>query len=147
MMVEQSEKTIEVLYIEDNPGDVRLVKEALKGSRVPFHLESAPDGIEALLRVNQLGRFSENGNPDLILLDLNLPKLNGFRVLHEVRANSLLDDVPVLILSSSQNKADVDEAQNLKAALYISKPEDIDGYRAIAEEIEDFWLRHRRISF
>ncbi|HJT23524.1 MAG TPA: response regulator, partial [bacterium] len=106
---------IEILLVEDNEGDARLVKEAFKTSKFPWHLTVVQDGVEALMCLNGLGRYAGGEKPKLVLLDLKLPKLNGFEVLAEMRRNLSLKKIPVIILTGSQSEEDMEEAHKLEA--------------------------------
>ena len=124
--------------IDDNPGDIRLVKEALQDSPIRYILHSVHNGEDALryLRQNQEGEFF--AKPDLILLDLNLPKKNGSQVLEEIKQDKRIWDIPVIILSSSRSKNDIDLMYQLGAHSYIPKPESLENFAGLVQEIEKF---------
>jgi chemotaxis family two-component system response regulator Rcp1 len=130
---------IDVLLVEDNPGDVRLTEEALKEAKVANRLHIARDGVEALEFLRQSGG---NGRPrpDLVLLDLNLPRMSGREVLHAIKTDPELMRIPVVVLTTSQDEADVLRAYELHANCYISKPVDLDQFMSVVRMIEDFWL-------
>lgn len=131
---------VEVLLVEDNPGDVRLTREALKEGKVRNHLSVAPDGVEALAFLRREGRYADAPRPDVILLDLNLPKKDGREVLQEIKGDPALRSIPVVILTSSQAERDIAEAYALHANCYITKPVDLDQFITVVRSIEDFWF-------
>ncbi|MBD0321612.1 MAG: response regulator [Gemmatimonadetes bacterium] len=133
-------RPIEVLLVEDNPGDVRLTREALKEGKVHNNLHVAPDGVEALAFLRREGRYADAVRPDLILLDLNLPRKGGREVLEEVKSDPALRHIPVVILTSSQAEQDIARAYDLHANCYISKPVDLDQFITVVKSIEDFWF-------
>ena len=133
-------KQIEILLVEDNPGDVRLTVEALKEAKVKNNLHVASDGVEALLFLRREGRFAEAPQPDLILLDLNLPKKDGREVLAEIKADSDLRRIPVVVLTTSKADEDIIRTYDLHANCYITKPVDLDQFISVVKSIEDFWL-------
>ena len=133
-------RPIEVLLVEDNPGDVRLTREALKEGKVHNNLHVAPDGVEALAFLRREGRYTEAVRPDLILLDLNLPRKGGREVLAEVKGDPALRHIPVVILTSSQAEQDIARAYDLHANCYITKPVDLSQFMTVVRSIEDFWL-------
>lgn len=131
---------IEILLVEDNPGDVRLTREALKDARVANTLHVVEDGVAALDYLYRRGQYSDVPRPHLVLLDLNLPKKNGREVLAEIKSDDLLKRIPVVILTTSQAEEDVLRAYNLHANCYITKPVDFTQFTKIVKTIEDFWL-------
>ena len=133
-------RPVEVLLVEDNPGDVRLTQEALKEGRVMVNLTVAADGVEAMEILNRKGPYKEKPRPDLILLDLNLPKKNGREVLLEIKADAELRRIPVIVMTTSKAEQDVHRAYNLNANCYITKPVDLDEFLHVVRSIEDFWL-------
>jgi CheY-like chemotaxis protein len=133
-------RPVEVLLVEDNPGDVRLTQEALKEGRVMVNLTVAADGVEAMEILNRQGPYKEKPRPDLILLDLNLPKKNGREVLLEIKADAELRRIPVIVMTTSKAEQDVHRAYNLNANCYITKPVDLDEFLHVVRSIEDFWL-------
>jgi len=132
-----------ILLVEDNPGDVRLTREALKDWRVPPHLHVASDGVEALhlLRDFESPHFA----PDIILLDLNLPRLSGREVLREIKSSATFRQIPVIVLSSSNAEEDVRAAYDLQANCYVVKPVALDSFISLVEGIEQFWLGRVRL--
>ncbi len=133
-------EAIEVLLVEDNPGDVRLTREALKEGKVRNNLSVAPDGVEALAFLRRQGRYADAPRPDVILLDLNLPKKDGREVLEEIKADPLLRTIPVVILTTSEAERDIARAYDLHANCYITKPVDLDQFITVVKSIEDFWF-------
>ncbi len=131
---------IEILLVEDNPGDVRLIIEALKEGRFANIINIAVDGIEAMAFLRREGKYANAQKPDLILLDLNLPKKNGREVLAEIKTDSYLKCIPVVILTSSQAEIDIVETYNLHANCYITKPVDFEQFIRVVRSIEDFWF-------
>jgi len=133
-------KLIEILLVEDNPGDVRLVKETLKDVKVLNNLSVAKDGVEALDFLHREGDYAEAPHPDLILLDLNLPKKDGRQVLGEIKTDEDLKRIPVVILTTSKAEEDILRSYDLQANCYITKPVDLDGFIKVIKAIKDFWL-------
>jgi CheY-like chemotaxis protein len=131
---------INILIVEDNPGDVRLIIEALREFKVANRLHSVEDGEEATDYLYKRGRFTAVPRPDLILLDLNLPRKDGREVLAEIKADADLCNIPVVILTSSQAEQDILKSYNLHANCYITKPVDLDQFMAVIKSIEEFWL-------
>lgn len=131
---------IEILLVEDNPGDVDLTKEALERAKVSNRLHVAEDGAEALDFLFQRGPYAKACRPDIILLDLNLPKKDGREVLSTIKATPELADIPVVVLTTSQADEDILRAYQLHANCYITKPVDFDQFLRVVETIEDFWL-------
>jgi chemotaxis family two-component system response regulator Rcp1 len=142
-------RPIEILLVEDNPGDVRLTQESLRESKVRNNLHVAPDGVAALDFLHRDGRYAGVPRPDLILLDLNLPKKDGREVLAEIKADPALKTIPVVVLTTSSAEQDVLRSYELQAASYITKPVDLEQFITVVKSIEDFWLTivtlpHRR---
>ena len=135
-----SETEIEILLVEDNPGDVRLTFEALKDGKVHNHLSVATDGVEAMEFLRRQGKFANVPRPDLILLDLNLPRKDGREVLSEIKEDPGLRSIPVVILTTSQAEEDIIRAYDHNANCYITKPVDFDQFMKVVKSIEDFWL-------
>ena len=140
MMDQQIGRPIEILLVEDNPGDVRLTIEALKEGKVYNNLSVVPDGTEAMEYLRKQGRHAESIRPDLVLLDLNLPKKDGREVLIDIKTDEELKSIPVIILTSSQAEEDVLKAYNNYANCYVTKPVDVDQLFKIVKAIENFWL-------
>jgi chemotaxis family two-component system response regulator Rcp1 len=131
---------IEVLLVEDNPGDVRLTREALKEGKTHVRLSVVHDGEEALAFLRRQGPHAAAPRPDLILLDLNLPRKGGREVLAAVKADCQLRRIPVVVLTSSQAEQDILASYDLNANCYITKPVDLDQFIGVVRSIEDFWL-------
>lgn len=133
-------RPIEILLVEDNPGDVRLIIEGLKENKLRNKLDVVEDGVQALAFLHQEGRYAEAPHPDLILLDLNLPKKDGREVLAEIKADENLRRIPVVILTSSKAEEDIFKAYNLQANCYITKPMGLDQFVKVVKSIQEFWL-------
>jgi two-component system, chemotaxis family, response regulator Rcp1 len=140
MQIPKNVRPVQILLVEDNPGDVRLTIEALKEAKVLNQLTVVKDGIEALSLLRRQGQYARVARPDLILLDLNLPKKDGREVLAEIKADDNLKHIPVVILTTSQDEQDVLKSYNLYANCYITKPVDLDQFITVVKSIEDFWL-------
>ncbi len=133
-------RAMEILLVEDNPGDARLAKEALKEARVHNNLSVVKDGEEALEFLHRRGRHTDVPRPDLILLDLNLPRKDGREVLAEIKAHDSIKRIPVVVLTTSEAEEDVLKAYSLNANCYVTKPVDLDQFIKVVKSIEDFWL-------
>lgn len=131
---------IEILLVEDNPGDARLAKEALKESKLKNNLYIADDGVEAMNFLRKKGKYKSMPRPDLVILDLNLPKKDGREVLSDIKNDDDLKRIPVVILTISQAEEDILKSYNLHANCFISKPIDLDQFIKVVKSIEDFWL-------
>jgi two-component system, chemotaxis family, response regulator Rcp1 len=131
---------VEILLIEDNPGDARLALEAIREAKVHNHLTWLADGVEALAYLRKEGKYADAARPDLVLLDLNLPRKDGREVLADIKADPALRRIPVVVLTTSQAEEDIIKAYNLNANCYISKPVDLDQFLKIVQSIENFWL-------
>ena len=130
----------EILLIEDNPGDVRLTQEALREGKVANRVSVVSDGVEAMAFLRREGPYADAPRPDLILLDLSLPKKDGREVLAEIKADENLKRIPVVVLTASQAEEDVLKTYNLHANSYITKPVDLRQFLGVVKFIEDFWL-------
>lgn len=135
-----SQHGIEILLVEDNPADVRLTREALKEAKVGNNLHVVEDGVDALRFLRREDEYSDVPRPDLILLDLNLPKKDGREVLEEIKADPTLKTIPVVVLTTSHAEEDIVRSYNLHANCYVTKPVDLDQFIRIVKSIEDFWL-------
>lgn len=131
---------IEVLMFEDNPDDVILTQEALIETKMHINLNVVQDGVEGLNYLRRQGRFADALRPDLILLDLNLPKKDGREVLAEIKADESLKLIPVVILTTSAAEEDIIKAYSLHANCYITKPVDLNQFIRVVKTIEDFWI-------
>ncbi len=129
-----------ILLVEDNPGDVRLTKEALAEGKLPLDLHVAADGEEAMAFLEQGDGYTDAPHPDLVLLDLNLPKKDGREVLAEMKADPDLRRIPVVVLTTSEAESDIVNAYDLHANCYITKPVDLDQFMDLVRYIEGFWL-------
>ena len=133
-------RPIEILLVEDNPGDVRLTKEALKEDKVRNNLHVVEDGLAALDWLRREGKYDSAPRPDIILLDLNLPKKDGREVLSEIKTDNDLKRIPVVVLTTSKDEEDVLRAYNFNANCYITKPVDLEQFIRVVKAIEQFWL-------
>jgi CheY-like chemotaxis protein len=139
-MTRPSGRPIEILLVEDNPGDVRLTIEGLKEGKVRNNLHVAKDGVEALAFLRREANYADAVRPDLILLDLNLPRMDGRQVLSEIKADPVLKTIPVVVLTTSGAEQDVLHSYQLQANCYITKPVDLEQFITVVRSIEDFWL-------
>jgi len=139
-MDEDGGKVIDILLVEDNPGDVRLAQEALKESKVRNKLYVVEDGVEAMAFLRRQGRHADAPRPDLILLDLNLPRKSGREVLAEVKTDSDLRRIPVVVLTVSKAEEDIIKCYDHHANCYITKPLDFSQFMEVTKSVEDFWL-------
>ncbi len=133
-------ETIDILLVEDNPGDVRLTREALKDAKVLNEVYVAQDGVEAMQFLQKEGKFVGAPTPDMILLDLNLPKKDGREVLAEIKQNEKIRRIPVVILTTSKADEDIIRTYNLHANAYITKPVDLNRFIEIIHTLEEFWF-------
>jgi len=140
MSVPSSGRAIEILLVEDNPGDVRLTIEALREGKLANNLQVARDGVEALQFLRRQGPHGNAPRPDLILLDLNLPKKDGREVLAEIKGDPDLRRIPVVILTTSQAEQDIVKSYDLYANCYIAKPVDLESFIRVVRSIDSFWL-------
>ena len=141
-MIDKNEGTspIEILLVEDNPGDMRLTKEALKEGKVYNNLHWARDGVEALEFLRRQGKHAKAPRPDIILLDLNLPKKDGREVLSVIKNDDELKHIPVVVLTTSKAEEDVVRSYNLHANCYVTKPVDLEKFISVVHAIDRFWL-------
>ena len=133
-------ETIDILLVEDNPGDVRLTREALKDAKVLNEVYVAQDGVEAMQFLHKEGKFADAPVPDLILLDLNLPRKDGREVLAEIKQDPKLKRIPVVVLTTSKADEDIIRTYNLHANAYITKPVDLNRFIEIIHTLEEFWF-------
>ena len=131
---------IEILLVEDSMGDARLTMEALKENKFLNHLHHVSDGFEAMAFLYQQGQYSNVPRPDLILLDLNMPKMDGREVLEKIKQDNQLKRIPVVVLTTSQADEDILKSYDLNANCYISKPVDLDQFMEVIKSIKNFWL-------
>ena len=140
VMVMAQQRTVEILLVDDNIGDVVLTKEALKGADFSNHVSVARDGFEALEFLRRTGKFADAKRPDLILLDINMPRKNGCEVLEEIRGDEDLSIIPVVILTSSEAEDDIRRSYALGANCFVTKPADLDEMVKAVQAINFFWL-------
>jgi CheY-like chemotaxis protein len=139
-MTNSKSKTVNILLVEDNPGDVRLTIEVLKDAKINNTMRVAHDGEQALKILRQKGKNGQTNRPELILLDLNLPRLNGLEVLREIKTDPILRSIPVVILTSSQSEKDILDSYSEYANAYVIKPVSIQQFVAVVRSIDNFWL-------
>jgi chemotaxis family two-component system response regulator Rcp1 len=137
---------IEILLVEDNPGDARLTQEALRDAKVRNNLHVVLDGVEALAFLRRQGKHAAVPRPDLILLDLNLPKKDGREVLEEIKHDDQLRHIPIVILTTSQAEKDIIESYRLRANAFVTKPVDLEQFLKVVQSIEHFWLEIVKLS-
>ncbi len=133
-------RPIQKLLVEDNPGDVKLMLEALRESKIPNEVSVVEDGVEAMAFLRREGKYADVPRPDLILLDLNLPKKDGREVLADIKFDKKLRQIPVIVLTVSQAQDDILNAYGLHANCYITKPVDYEDFTKVVRAIEEFWL-------
>jgi two-component system, chemotaxis family, response regulator Rcp1 len=131
---------IDILLVEDNPGDVRLTQEALRGANRFIHLHVASDGVEAMAFLRKEGTFVDAPRPDLILLDLNLPTIDGREVLFHIKRDDRMRTIPTVILTTSDAELDIMDSYQLQANCYLRKPGQLDAFESLVRTISDFWL-------
>lgn len=131
---------IEVLLVEDSPGDVRLTQEAFRDANRAIHLHVAADGVEAMAFLRREGTYARAPRPDLILLDLNLPRMDGREVLTHIKEDARLKTIPTVILTTSEAEEDIARSYQLQANCYLSKPVELDAFEGLVKSINDFWL-------
>ena len=135
---------LEVLLVEDSPGDVRLMQEAFRDANASARIHVASDGMEAVSFLHRNGVYANSPRPDLILLDLNLPKMDGREVLAHIKQDPDLKTIPTLILTTSLAESDVVQCYQLNASCYLNKPVQLDAFETLVKSINDFWLTHTR---
>jgi two-component system, chemotaxis family, response regulator Rcp1 len=135
-----TDRPVQVLLVEDSPGDVRLTQEAFRDANGGIKLHVATDGVEAMSFLRREGVNANAPRPDLILLDLNLPKMDGREVLGHIKADQNLRTIPTVILTTSEAEADIVKSYQLQANCYLSKPVQLDAFEALVKSINDFWL-------
>jgi CheY-like chemotaxis protein len=139
-MIPKTRKSIDILLVEDNPGDVRLIKEVLNSNRIFSSINNVNDGVEAMDYLYKRGNYKTVSQPDLIILDLNLPRKDGREVLAEIKSDITLQYIPVLVMTISQSEEDILKSYNLHANCYITKPIDLHQFIKVIKSIEDFWF-------
>jgi len=140
-----SSRTVEILLVEDNPGDARLTLEAFKEGKVLNNFSVVKDGVEALAFLRREGPYAEVKTPDVILLDLNLPRKSGREVLAEIKRDERLKTIPVVVLTTSSAEEDVARSYNDHANCYLTKPVDLEQFLRVVQSIENFWLTFVRL--
>jgi len=141
MDIRETCKAIEILLVEDSPSDVRLTIEALKDAKVSNRLSVVSDGVEAIAFLKKVGKYADSPCPDLILLDLNLPKKDGREVLKEIKQDENLKAIPVVVITTSKSDEDILKSYNLHANCYITKPIGLEQFLIVVKAIESFWLK------
>jgi CheY-like chemotaxis protein len=136
---------IEILLVEDSPGDVRLTREAFRDANTDVNLHVANDGVEAMAFLNKEGKFCDAPRPDFILLDLNLPKMDGREVLAQIKANEDFKSIPTVILTTSSAHSDVFRSYELHANCFLTKPVKLGQFENLIKGINDFWLRTAKL--
>ncbi len=139
-LVQEAGKMINILLVEDNPGDVRLTEEAFRESKIRNQFHAVEDGVEALDFLHQEGKYADAPHPDVILLDLNLPRKDGREVLEEIKSDEKLQRIPVVVLTTSSAEEDIIRTYNLHANCYINKPVDLEQFLKVVQTINEFWL-------
>jgi CheY-like chemotaxis protein len=140
MKAEQLGRPVEILLAEDNPADVRLTREALRDAKVHNNLNVVADGVEAMAFLRHQGAYADASRPDVILLDLNMPRKDGRQVLAEIKADEQLKTIPIVVLTSSLAEEDILRAYNLNVNCYVTKPVELDQFLKVVRSIENFWL-------
>jgi CheY-like chemotaxis protein len=135
-----TKKNSEILLVDDNPGDVDLTSDALSRTRQSYHVNSVPDGAEAIFYLRRQGKYSDAPTPDLIVLDLNLPRRDGRSVLEELKNDPLLSRIPVVVFTTSQSSSDITRCYDLGANCYVHKPGNLLEFVALVQSMADFWL-------
>jgi chemotaxis family two-component system response regulator Rcp1 len=138
-------RPLQILLVEDNPGDVRLTQEAFRDTTMSLHLHVASDGVEAMAFLRREGTHAEAHRPDLILLDLNVPKMDGREVLAHIKNHDGLKMIPTIILTTSESEADIVESYRLHANCYLSKPVELDAFEALVKSVTEFWLTKAKL--
>jgi CheY-like chemotaxis protein len=136
---------LEVLLVEDNPGDVRLTQEAFRGAGMELPLHVVSDGVEAMAFLRREGEFARVPRPDLVLLDLNLPRMDGREVLARIKEDEGLRTIPTVILTTSEAESDILKSYQLQANCYLSKPQRLDEFEALVRSVNDFWLTKAKL--
>lgn len=136
---------VEILLVEDNAGDVRLTREAMREAKVNNNLSVAVDGVEAMAFLRRQGQYRDAPRPDLVLLDLNLPRKSGLEVLTEIKEDATLKHIPVVILTTSQAEQDILASYRMSANAFVTKPVDLEQFLKVVRSIEEFWLEVVRL--
>ncbi|MDM8549056.1 response regulator [Desulfobacterales bacterium HSG2] len=141
MMTETDNRTFHILLVEDSPGDIRLTQEALREEKMPCTLDVVRDGVEATAFLQREGEYADAARPDLILLDLNIPRKDGREVLAEIKADEKLKQIPVVVLTTSRSNEDIVRCYDLHANCYINKPVDFEEFISMVKSVGHFWFR------
>jgi len=136
----KSGTAIEVLYVEDDPGDVLLTREALEHGKVHTNLHVVQDGVEAMESLRREGKFADAPRPDLILLDLNMPRMDGHEFLEKIKADEQFNTIPIVVLTTSDADQDIVNSYRLQASCHITKPVDLKQFSKVVRSIEEFWI-------
>jgi len=136
---------LEVLLVEDSPGDVRLTQEAFHAANISVHLNVATDGVEAMAFLRRQGPYADAPRPDLTLLDLNMPRMDGREVLAQIKNDDTLKTIPIAILTTSESEADIARSYQLHANCYLCKPVQLNAFESLVKSINDFWLTKARL--
>jgi CheY-like chemotaxis protein len=131
---------VEILLAEDNPGDAKLTRKALEQGKVINNLHVVTDGVDAMAYLRQEGEYADKPRPDLVLLDLNMPRKDGREVLQDIKSDEDLRRIPVVVMTSSEAEEDIVQSYDLHANAYVTKPIDFDGFLDVVGSLEDFWL-------
>jgi CheY-like chemotaxis protein len=145
MNANQRAESVQILLVEDSPGDARLAQEGLSQCQIQSTLHIVEDGVKAMAFLNRQGQYAKAPRPDLILLDLNLPRKDGREVLREIKASPGLKTIPVVILTTSKAADDINETYSLHANCYVTKPLELEQFLDVVKSIEDFWFRTVRL--
>ena len=140
-----NEMPLEVLLVEDSPGDVRLTQEAFAAANISVHLNVATDGVEAMAFLRREGAYAHAPRPDLTLLDLNMPRMDGRQVLAQIKNDENLKTIPIAILTTSESEADIAKSYQLHANCYLCKPVQLNAFESLVKSINDFWLTKARL--
>ena len=146
MNVRERSKPMEVLLVEDSPGDVRLTQEVFRNANNAVHLHVATDGVEAMTFLKREGPHAHAPRPDIILLDLNLPRIDGREVLAQIKQDGNLRMIPTIILTTSDAEADILKSYQLQANCYLSKPVELDAFERVVKSIDEFWLTQVKLA-
>jgi two-component system, chemotaxis family, response regulator Rcp1 len=141
----ENKMSMEVLLVEDSPGDVRLTKEAFAAANVAVHLHVATDGVEAMAFLRREGVYASAPRPDLTLLDLNMPRMDGRQVLAEIKKDEKLKTLPIVILTTSDSEGDIAKSYQLHANCYLCKPVQLSAFESLVKSINDFWLTRAKL--
>jgi two-component system, chemotaxis family, response regulator Rcp1 len=141
----ETREIVRILLVEDNPGDVRLTQEALKEAKFRNHLQVVGDGVEALAYLRRQGKYQDATRPNMVMLDLNMPRMDGRELLAEIKKDPELMRIPVVVLTSSEAETDIAKAYELHANCYVTKPVGIDHFLQVVKSIEEFWVEIVRL--